>query len=769
MTLKQPSPASATFLDKADAGFSQRCLAIILGASIFAAYPEVILGMAAFFFRDFGYFGYPLAFHHRNSFWRGEVPLWNPLNNCGLPFLAQWNTLVLYPGSLFYLFFPLSWSLSVYCLLHQFLAGLGMYGLARRWTGNGLAASVAGLAYAFNGLTLNCLMWPNNIAALGWIPWVVWCVELGWQRGGRWLIPAALVGAVQMLTGAPEIIFLTWLLLAVLAGRLWWQEKSLRLALIPRVLIVPGLVAALSAVQLLPFLELVSRSQRDEHYGDSYGSMPIWGWANLLVPMFNCFTKFFGVYAQFDQYWTSSYYSGVGVLLLAALATVGVRQERVRVLAAVTCLTLIFALGDQGYLYGWLRGLLPQLGFIRYPIKWVVLPVFCIPLLAACSVARVARSQPGSANGLGRTAGLLGLIFLAMIAGITWVAWRHPRLDGLWVTTWHSALTRAGFLVLALSAFLVLCRAKTPRSRTLAGICLLGLIVFDGLTHMPRQNPVVARSAFEPGLVKLDPQPVPGESRAMISPAAEARLHQFASTNAFDDYIVSRLALYVNCNLLDGIPKVDGTYSLYLREPNRIEESLLKASRDPDHELAPLLDFLGVTQITAPGEFYEWTHRPRALPMVTAGQRAVFADSNATFHAIADAAFAPAEVVYLPLDTKAFVSVTNRTEAKIIGRRFEANRAVIDVFAQQPSLLVMAQADYHLWRARVDDRAIPVLRANYAFQAVQMPAGLHEVTLQYEDNLFHAGAMISVLALGGCAAGWLGLWPRRFGGSSADQ
>src|SRR6266403_2021876 len=128
--------------------FTPGRFALILAACIFAAYPEVVLGMRTFFFRDFGFFGYPLAFHHRDSFWRGELPLWNPLNNCGLPFLAQWNTMVLYPGSLFYLLFPLSWSLSVYCLLHQFLAGLGMYWLARRWTASGLAASLAGVAFA---------------------------------------------------------------------------------------------------------------------------------------------------------------------------------------------------------------------------------------------------------------------------------------------------------------------------------------------------------------------------------------------------------------------------------------------------------------------------------------------------------------------------------------------------------------------------------------------------------------------------------------------
>ena len=725
-------------------------MAVILATSIFAAYPEVILGQATFFFRDFGYFGYPLAFHHRESFWRGEVPLWNPLNNCGLPFLAQWNTLVLYPGSLFYLLFPLSWSLSVYCLLHQFLAGMGMYWLARCWTTSGLAAGLAGVAFAFNGLTLNCLMWPNNIAAMGWMPWVVLCVERGWQRGGRWLIAGATVGAVQLLTGAPEIILLTWILLAAVAAEFWWRQKSLRIRLIPRVLIIPCLSAALSAVQLLPFLDLLTHSQRDEHYADSYGAMPAWGWANFLVPMFNCFTKFFGVYAQFGQYWTSSYYAGVGVLLLACVAVLHVRGSRVRVVAAVTLLTLILALGDQGYLYVWLRTLIPQFGFMRYPIKWVVLPVFCIPLLAAMAVGSAVRSQPDSVSRVWPVALILGFVFLLMIAGIAFVAWRYPLLNGVWVTTWHSALSRAGFLILTLLAFLILCRVNNLRIRRLAGLGLLVLTVFDGLTHMPRQNPVVARAAFEPGLVKLEPQPLPGQSRAMMSPAAEARLHQFASTNAFSDYIVSRLALYVNCNLLDGIPKVDGTYSLYLREPIRIEEHLLKASRDPNRDLVPLLDFLAVTQITAPGEFYEWTNRQGALPMVTSGQRAVFADPDATFRALADPEFAPAQTVYLPVESKPFVSIIDRTQATIVARKSESNREEMEVVARQPSLVVIAQAYYHLWHVSVDGRPENIWRANLGYQAFQVPAGRHQVTLRYQDGPFYYGLMISGLTLAGC-------------------
>src|ERR1035441_5187493 len=69
-----------------------RRFALLLGLLIVATFPGVLLGSTTFVIRDFGMFGYPLAYFHRQSFWRGELPLWNPFSNGGLPFLAQWNT-----------------------------------------------------------------------------------------------------------------------------------------------------------------------------------------------------------------------------------------------------------------------------------------------------------------------------------------------------------------------------------------------------------------------------------------------------------------------------------------------------------------------------------------------------------------------------------------------------------------------------------------------------------------------------------------------------
>ena len=110
--------------------------------------------------------------------------MWTTLSDCGVPFLAQWNTLTLYPLSVVYLVLPLSWSLGIFCLGHLFLAGMGMYVLAYGWVGNRFAASVAGIGFVFSALMLNFLMWPNNMAGAGWMPWVVWTVERGYREGG---------------------------------------------------------------------------------------------------------------------------------------------------------------------------------------------------------------------------------------------------------------------------------------------------------------------------------------------------------------------------------------------------------------------------------------------------------------------------------------------------------------------------------------------------------------------------------------------------------
>src|SRR5262249_47448086 len=73
-----------------------------------------------------------------------------------------------------------------------------------------------------------------------------------------------------------------------------------------RFLSVAILVAIVCAAQLLPFFELLVRSQRDTGFGFDRWSMPIWGWANFLVPLFRTTPTASGTFFQESQGWTSS-------------------------------------------------------------------------------------------------------------------------------------------------------------------------------------------------------------------------------------------------------------------------------------------------------------------------------------------------------------------------------------------------------------------------------------------------------------------------------
>jgi hypothetical protein len=765
LELTNPEPSNA------DRWFSPGRFAALLGVVLVLAFNRVLLGGESFYFRDFGIFGYPLAWYHRDSFWRGEVPLWNPYNGMGLPHLAQWNTLALYPGTLVYLLLPLPWSLNVFCLAHLFLAGLGMYFLALRWTGNRFAAAVAGLAFALNGLLLSSLKWPNNIAVLGWTPWVVWLVERAWERGGRMLVVAGLAGACQMLAGTPELILLTWMVLAGMwVGAVWLRWRHRRegaqcwRSVLVRFPLVVLLVAGLAAAQLAPFLEFMGHSQRSARFGVESWAMPAWGWANLLVPLFHCFRSHQGVFAQYDQYWISSYYVSLPVVVLALWALGWARRRRVWLAGGVLLTSLVLALGHAGGLYALLLRVCPPLGFMRFPIKFVVPAVLALPLLAACAIAHWERLRHERGRGPACTLGAVLLGVLAGIGVILVLARLDPMPADSWAATVQNGLRRAGFLLLAAAFWYGREEPKWGAGRGWLGLAVCLTIASDGLTHAPWQNPTVPRWLMAPGLPELQPPPTLGRSRAMLSPAAEEQLDHWTPGDPTQDYLASRMGLFCNCNLIDGIPKVDGFYSLYPGDTGLILGLLYRSNNAAYPALA---GFLGVSQITSEGKMASWTPQTNHLPLVTGGQAPAFADRGATLRALASPELDLRKTLYLPLEAKGQVTVTNAAVVRIGHERWTAHRVEVEADAQRPGWVVIAQSFYPRWQARVNGRPARVWRANLAFQAVEVPAGRNRLELAYHDTGFRAGAVVSLLALVTCGLAWRRLGnPANGGGPS---
>jgi hypothetical protein len=726
----------------AETFFTPARFGILLALLVFASFPQVILGLETFVVRDFGFFAYPLAHFQQDCLRQGELPFWNPYNNCGVPFLAQWNTMPLYPPSLIYLALPLEWSLSFFSLLHLWFAGLGMYFLAKRWTGNNFAAAFAGVAFSFNGFTLNLLMWPSHIATFAWMPWVLLAVELAWREGMQKIILAAFVGAMQMLAGGPETTLLTWLI----ASALWLQQfiknDSPRFAMLWRFPLVVALVVALAAAQLLPFLDLVTHAQRASGFADLRWSMPGSGWANFLVPMAFGTTHTEGIFFQHGQYWTSSYYLGLGTLWLALL-TFWVGREssadskvKVRLLLAAALAGFVLALGEHTPVLPALRKLLPQLSFITYPIKYVSVVIFAAPLLAAFALANFQKIQKRLLP--------LGAVLLALLGGI--VIWTQlaPVPGDEPHATLLNGFSRAAFLIFTGLILFALTRETKSRLLQTAPLLLLLTAWADVFTHEPAQNPTVPPWVYQPGLSRdklaLHPQPALGGSRVMISPLAATEFNSFAASDPKNNFLTKRLGYCADCNVLDAVPKVDGFFSLTPRESDAVL-ALLYSDTNAFH---PGFEaFLGVSQRTAPDAGFHWQARTNFLPLVTAGQQPIFLDDDAALAALAQNDFDGSRMVILSPAAKASVTVAGQTAAKILHSQFNLQAVDAEIEAVEPSLVIVAQTYYHNWRAELDGQPVPLLRANVAFQAVQVPAGAHKLHLFYRDRAFEIGAAIS--------------------------
>ncbi|HEY3915400.1 MAG TPA: YfhO family protein [Verrucomicrobiae bacterium] len=725
-----------------DSWFMPGRVLFLLAVLVFVTYPGLVIGTRAFAYRDAGLFTYPVAYYFRYCVWHGQWPLWNPYNNCGIPFLAQWNTMTLYPPSCIYLALPMPWSLNIFLFAHLFLAALGMYRLAREWFGSRFGASVAALAFAWNGLSLEFLAW-SLVATYAWMPWVIFCcwraLSPKFPLRFRYVFWAALTGAFQMLTGSPETAVFTWLIVgAILIVRLFQREMTIWGGG-TRLLSIVLLVCALSAAQLLPWLDLLMYGDRSSATGggDDW-SLPAWGLANFLVPLFHTTPSITGVFMQPEQQLISSYYLGILPLLLAVAAVWCAGRIRNFLLGLMALTAILLAFGRSGYLLDLARHAFPLLGFTRYPIKYIVVAIFGLSLLAGAGGAWLqTQSYVAIKSALRPLVGLFALAILILLAVEHW----FPFPTDSWNDVFTNGVGRLVVLAAGAGLLMLAFAARPETHRVLFGFCFLFLAGVDISFHQPRQNPSVPASAYADRIPEMSAVPSLGESRAMLSPGADRTLGVLVNSDPLQMYLGERAELYENCNLLNRIPKTSGFFGIHLAWQRKIDALL-----DSEKSLTSLLDFLGVSQIAPPDKLFTWESQTGFMPWATIGQGPVFEGDWST------PSFNPRKAVRLEVSPQAVEAVVD-PEAQIVSSNIQPGECDFETSASKTTMLVIAQAYYHCWRATVDGNHVPLFRANGAYQALQVPAGQHKVRLVYRDRPFYIGLGITLAALIGCLAG----------------
>ncbi len=228
----------------------------------------------------------------RTSVSQGEIPLWNPYLFSGVPFLAAGQHSALYPFSVLFLVLPLSQAYGWFTALQLALAGINMYVLLRVLGRSRAAAVLAGITYAFSAFYVTSVVFSMIIAAAAWLPLLLAIIEKVVQKQASkglqpfrpvvYVVTGAIILGIQVLAGHIEITYYTLMVLAYYAiWRLVALGRQLR-AWRPAVVLagwfaimgVAGMM--LAAVQLLPLVELVSRSFREGSV--DYQQVVQWAW-----------------------------------------------------------------------------------------------------------------------------------------------------------------------------------------------------------------------------------------------------------------------------------------------------------------------------------------------------------------------------------------------------------------------------------------------------------------------------------------------------------
>ena len=175
----------------------------------------------------------------RQSIAEREIPLWNPHQFSGIPFLAAGQQSTLYPFSILYYVFPLPAAYGWFTVVQLWLAGMFMYLFMRGLNVGRFGGTLAGVVYQLSAFFVISAVFPMIIAGAAWLPLILLAAEYIIQqrpflRGRPASVPWAVLGAIALgcniLAGHVEITYYTLLITAYYAAArlawLWWTTRN---------------------------------------------------------------------------------------------------------------------------------------------------------------------------------------------------------------------------------------------------------------------------------------------------------------------------------------------------------------------------------------------------------------------------------------------------------------------------------------------------------------------------------------------------------------
>ena len=792
-----------------------------------------------FYVHDVQNYFYPYHAVSANILRSGELPLWNPYAFSGIPLLGDGQTAMFYPPNWLFFLLPAAAALNYAILLQFSIAGVGMFLCALGFGLRRTPALFAAIAFMFCGMITARVVHLSIMSGVALIPWLVWCVDqvLGVRGQGSgagtsergvgsdsnyrsirhrksqplaldsWFVAAAVVAALQVFAGHPQVPVYTagaLVLLALLRGIEAWRVTGRWLALVGAGVRLAGIYTlgyTLAAIQLVPWVELGAASPRAA--GAAFEFVMGSGthgaeWLLFLFPYLagaqrtGAFARAPLGIAQAVNTWEHSAYVGVPTLGLALLgvgwfvwltvnragsSAKGAPDAKERAAERRRWFTLLFLIvlvvgaalvGAGKYTpVAYLVYQLPVVGKLRAVERVLSLVAFGLPLLAGFGLQWLLEGR-GFSRFRGLVAVCAGGAVVLVTLGWIWFAGQLgaapllgivpndlPRLALRYTNAWLPLALAAG------SALLLGWWAFRPTGRLTVAL-LLALLLVDMAAYTLTFNPTTAATLYDykpQSLAALDGGGQPFRKATVL-----------LNRNDWPNQIAQE-TLAVSWSMAYGIEDTNGFNSL---QPRRYTDYLFGTGQSdvsygflPNQALLqadnPVLPSLNVRYILVPvagpqpqlGPQYKLVSenaQARIYENLQTWPRAFFSeqvraesDPLAILHTVTAPGFDARREAWIESATAPALPMPSGTATVTVSRQ-SANQLTLRTQTSQPRFLVTSEMYFPGWQATIDGAAVPIERTNYLFRGLVVPTGEHTVQFSYRPASALIGLAVSVLA-----------------------
>lgn len=697
---------------------------------------------------------------------KGELPLWNPYNFSGTPFLANFQGGTFYPFNFLFLVLPILAAWTIYIIIQPFLAMLFTYLLLREFKLSRNSSLFGGIVFAFSSFMTVWLEYGNLVHSFLWLPLVLLLIEKYLSKPKTSLIFLLIISlTLSILAGYVQLaIYVFCFSFIFLLFRIFsnGQQKPWRkiLFFIP-VFIAPAL---LSAMQLLLTLEVFFRSARSAYSPEAV--------TRLLIPPVHIITTFipdfFGNPAT-RNYWINGTYiervSYVGVIpLFFILYALFTRKKPVLFwfFAGIGTFTyfMLFHHPVSQFFYS-----LP-IPFISTTVPTRMMGIFCFAA-AVCSAFGF-NSWEKEAKSKSRLSSLiLGSIYVLCWVLVFIFPHSIPQLfENLTIAKRNLMLPTVILIIFAV--ILSLTKFTTKKFTTL----LIFLITLGDLFYFFHKiTPFSPPEFFYPQTeVIAQLKKIQGINRSWGYGSAymdtNFQTHEGVySTEGYDPLFLKTYAQLIstsgNGKPANPLPRADvsltkgygpedlkkNTYRQKLLNLLGVKyilnkNDLIKDTIEPDTVTFDPRKYKLVWQKT-PWQIYE---NLQAAPRIflTANYQ-VIKDNKTALNTLLKPGFNETNTLILSEDPDITRFTKLNSSIKLI--TYKPNTVEVLAHSDKDSLLFITDNFDSGWKAKVDDSISKIYIADYTFRAVAVPKGNHKVKFYYEPESINNGLILSGIVL----------------------